>query len=103
MHWSFQAAALYEGTFAPGGPGRTKGWCPQHVSYPGEPGLGISQMPPRRLTTAYNAEVREYQSAVEEYNATVKKEWIKQGWHETSTPLGEELKEMVEYASTKES
>jgi fumarate reductase flavoprotein subunit len=69
------------------------------ISY--EP-VGLLESPPGQRGYG-GAENIAMEQSVEEYNATVKNEWIKQGWHETSTPLGAELKEMVEYASQKES
>ncbi|MDP7011444.1 MAG: fumarate reductase flavoprotein subunit [Verrucomicrobiota bacterium] len=69
------------------------------ISY--EP-VGLLESPPghRGYGGATNIPMEQ---SVQEYNDNVKQEWIKQGWHETATPLGTELKEMVEYASTKES
>lgn len=37
------------------------------------------------------------EQSIEEYNAGVKGAWQAQGWHETETPLGSELKPLVEY------
>ncbi|MAE30110.1 MAG: fumarate reductase flavoprotein subunit [Verrucomicrobiales bacterium] len=69
------------------------------ISY--EP-VGLLESPPghRGYGGATNIPMEQ---SVQEYNDNVKQEWIKQGWHETATPIGAELKEMVEYASTKES
>ena len=69
------------------------------ISY--EP-VGLLESPPghRGYGGATNIPMEQ---SVEEYNKNVKKEWINQGWQEPATPLGTELKEMVEYASTKES
>jgi hypothetical protein len=69
------------------------------ISY--EP-VGLLESPPGQRGYGGAVDIPMEQS-VEQYNDSVKKEWIKQGWHETATPLGAELKEMVEYASTKES
>ena len=76
-----------------------KGAKEPEISY--EP-VGLLESPPghRGYGGAVNIPMKQ---SVEKYNKTVKQEWIKQGWHETTTPLGAELKEMVEYASTKES
>jgi len=69
------------------------------ISY--EP-VGLLESPPgeRGYGGAENIPMEE---SVSEYNDKVKGEWIKEGWQETANPLGSELKEMVEYASTKES
>ncbi|SVA38713.1 uncharacterized protein METZ01_LOCUS91567 [marine metagenome] len=69
------------------------------ISY--EP-VGLLESPPgqRGYGGAVNIPMEQ---SVKQYNENVRQEWIKQGWHETATPLGAELKEMIEYASTKES
>ena len=69
------------------------------ISY--EP-VGLLESPPgqRGYGGAVNIPMEQ---SVKQYNENVRQEWIKQGWHETTTPLGAELKEMIEYASTKES
>ncbi len=69
------------------------------ISY--EP-VGLLESPPGQRGYGGATNISMEQS-VAKYNDNVKQEWIKQGWHETATPLGAELKEMVEYASTKES
>jgi fumarate reductase flavoprotein subunit len=69
------------------------------ISY--EP-VGLLESPPGQRGYG-GAENIAMEQSVEDYNATVESEWIKQGWHPTATPLGNELKEMVEYASTKQS
>ena len=69
------------------------------ISY--EP-VGLLESPPGQRGYGGVTNISMEQS-VAKYNDNVKQEWIKQGWHETATPLGAELKEMVEYASTKES
>ena len=63
--------------------------------------VGLLESPPGQRGYGGTVDIPMEQS-VEKYNASVKKEWISQGWQETATPLGAELKEMVEYASTKE-
>ena len=69
------------------------------ISY--EP-VGLLESPPGHRGYG-GAENIPMEGTVEQYNKKVKQEWEKQGWHDTHTPLGTELKEMVEYASTKES
>jgi fumarate reductase flavoprotein subunit len=69
------------------------------ISY--EP-VGLLESPPGQRGYG-GADNIAMEQSVEEYNATVESAWIKQGWQQTSAPLGTELKEMVEYASTKES
>ena len=69
------------------------------ISY--EP-VGLLESPPghRGYGGAENIAMEE---SVSQYNDKVKRQWIEQGWQETVTSLGAELKEMIEYASTKES
>ena len=69
------------------------------ISY--EP-VGLLESPPgqRGYGGAENIPMEE---SVSEYNDQVKDKWIKEGWQDTANPLGSGLKEMVEYASTKES
>lgn len=69
------------------------------ISY--EP-VGLLESPPghRGYGGAENIAMEE---SVSQYNDKVKRQWIAQGWQETVTSLGAELKEMIEYASTKES
>ncbi len=52
-------------------------------SPPGDRGYGGAVMIPMEIS-------------VDEYNKGVKPAWIDQGWHEPSTPLGSELKKLVE-------